>query len=216
MSAVRLPASAAAMLLLAILLMGVAGCDQLAGKRAAVAVIDLDAVARALGRDDVITQRINDANQQLTTQLGQVAQNLQQQLAEAREKYPVVGDEAEAELQQKAAAATAQLQQTQRLAQQRSAQFRTAVINEFREEVQPFAAELAERRGAVAIMTVAAPMLWFDPAVDITGDVISAMRQAGLERSRAAGSAAGSASGDARDADSATDPAAGAAGGGDA
>lgn len=194
MKAVPIPALIAAALLLLI-----AGCDQVGGKRdsAAVAVIDLDAVARALGRDDVIVQRINEANQQLTSQLGQVAESLQQQLAEEREKYPVVGDEAEAELQQKTAAANQQLQQTQRLAQQRSAQFRTAVINEFRAEVQPFASELAKQRGAVAIITVAAPMLWYEPGVDITGDVISAMRQAGLERAGTSRAASGAPAADA-------------------
>ncbi|HSG91490.1 MAG TPA: OmpH family outer membrane protein [Pseudomonadales bacterium] len=183
MKSVRLLAVAALVLL--------AGCDQFGASRgAAVTIIDLDSVARALGRDDVIAQQINQANQSLSSQLGQVAQNLQQQLTEERDKYDVLGDEAEAELQQKTAVANQQLQQTQRLAQQKSAQFRTAVINAFRDEVQPYASEIAKARGAVAVITVATPMLWFDPAADITGEVITAMRAAGLERSAAPAAAA--------------------------
>lgn len=160
----------------------VAGCDQLGGNRTAVAIIDLDSVARALGRDDVIAQQINQANQQLSSQLGKVAENLKEQLSEERGKYPVMGDEAKKDLQAKTAEANQKLQQTQRLAQQKSAQFRTAVINAFREEVQPYASEIAKKRGAVAVITVATPMLWFDSKADITGEVIAAMRKAGLER----------------------------------
>lgn len=157
-----------------------AGCDQLGGKPS-VAVIDLDAVARALNRDDVIVQQINSANQQLGAQLGQVATNLQQQLQEEVEKYEVMGDEAQAELQQKTAVANQQLQQTQRLAQVRAAQFRQAVIQQFRNEVQPYASAVAKKNGAAVIITVATPMLWWEPAVDITDEVIADMRAAGLE-----------------------------------
>lgn len=169
-------------MLLALVALSVAACDQVGvGGGTPVVIIDLDAVARALGRDDVIVQRINQANQQLTSQLGQVATNLQQQVNAEREKYDVVGDEAEAELQQLTAVANQRLQQTQRLAQQRSAEFRQAVINSFRNEVQPYASEIAQQRGATAVVTVATPMLWFDSEADITDEVIAAMRRAGLE-----------------------------------
>lgn len=163
----------------------VAGC-QPQGGAAGVAIIDLDAIARALGRDDVIAQQINVANQQLAGQLGQVATNLQQQVQARRDEYEVIGDEAEQELQELTAVANQRLQQTQQLAQQRSAQFRQAVINSFRNEVTPYASEIASARGAVAVVTVATPMLWFDAKADITDEVIAAMREAGAGLERAA------------------------------
>lgn len=163
----------------------VAGC-QPQGGAAGVAIIDLDAIARALGRDDVIAQQINVANQQLAGQLGQVATNLQQQVQARRDEYEVIGDEAEQELQELTAVANQRLQQTQQLAQQRSAQFRQAVINSFRSEVTPYASEIASARGAVAVVTVATPMLWFDAKADITDEVIAAMREAGAGLERAA------------------------------
>ena len=177
MKAVRQVAVVAAIAFFALL----AGCEPQSGSRAAVAIIDLDAIARALGRDDVIAQQINVANQQLAGQLGQVATNLQQQVQAERDKYEVIGDEAEQELVQLTAVANQQLQQTQRLAQQRSAEFRTAVINSFRNEVTPYAQEIATQRGVAAVITVATPMLWFDSSADITDEVIAAMRKAGLE-----------------------------------
>ena len=163
----------------------VAGC-QPQGGAAGVAIIDLDAIARALGRDDVIAQQINVANQQLAGQLGQVATNLQQQVQARRDEYEVIGDEAEQELQELTAVANQRLQQTQQLAQQRSAQFRQAVINSFRNEVTPYASKIASARGAVAVVTVATPMLWFDAKADITDEVIAAMREAGAGLERAA------------------------------
>jgi Skp family chaperone for outer membrane proteins len=188
----------------------IAGCGQVGvGGGAPVAVIDLDAVARALGRDDVIVQQINQANQQLTSQLGQVATNLQEQVNAEREKYEVVGDEAEAELQQLTAVANQRLQQTQRLAQQRSAEFRQAVINAFRNEVQPYAREIAEERGASAVITVATPMLWFDSEADITDEVIAAMRAAGLENTGGASSSTQQSSNPQPSAPASSQPAAG-------
>jgi Skp family chaperone for outer membrane proteins len=178
MKAVRKILAVASIASLALL----AGCEPQGGNRAAVAIIDLDAVARALGRDDVIAQQINIANQQLAGQLGQVATDLQQQVQARRDEYDVIGDEAEQELQQLTAVANQRLQQTQQLAQQRSAQFQQAVINAFRNEVSPYAQQIAGERGAVAVITVATPMLWFDSNADITDEVIAEMRRAGLER----------------------------------
>ena len=59
-----------ALAILAIAL-GLAGCDPLRG--GGVAIVDLDAVARALGRDEAIEQRVGSANEQLSSQLDEVA-----------------------------------------------------------------------------------------------------------------------------------------------
>ena len=172
----------------------VAGCDQVDGGRSDVAVIDLQAVIRALGGEEVLAQQINQANRQISHQLGDVKKGLQRQLQEEREKYEIIGDEAEAELEEKAAVANQRLQQTRRVAQQRASEFRTAVIEEFRDKVQPYASEIARERGAVLVVTAATSMLWFDAEVDITDEVIAAMRKAGLERTGKATSAADSTS----------------------
>lgn len=170
-----------AYVLFAVLVVTAAGCEEF-DRRSSVAVIDLDQVARALGRDDVIAQQINQATQQLSAQLTEVARTLQQELEEERGRYEVIGDEAEKELEEKTAAANLRLQQTQALAQQRAAEFRQSVINNFRAEVQPYASEAAKSRGAKAVITVATPMIWFDSRVDITEDVIAKMRDAGLDQ----------------------------------
>ncbi len=167
-----------AYVMLAVAAVMATGCDEF-NRSSSVAVIDLDQLARALGRDDVIAQQINQATQQLSAQLTEVARTLQQELEEERSRYEVVGEEAEKEMQERTQAANVRLQQTQALAQQRAQEFRQAVINNFRAEVMPYASEVARQRGAKAVITVATPMIWYDSSVDITSDVIAKMRAAG-------------------------------------
>ena len=157
----------------------IAGCDlQGAAPRSDVAIVDIDAVARALGRDDVIAQQIDQANQQLSAQVVQIAQNLQGQLQDFQDSL----DEADGEqLEQRTAEANRQLQATQQEARQRAALYRSAVVTQFRNEVQPVASEVARGLGASIVLTSAVPALWFDPAIDITDEVIAAMRARGLE-----------------------------------
>ena len=168
-------------LLIAALLLS--GCDELTGRTGHVAIIDLDAVARELGRDEVIAQQVNQANQQLTNQLGEIATNLQREIDDERAALQVVTDDDEAELARKALEANQRLQQTRQVAQQRAQEFRQAVINEFRNEVLPYAEAIAAERGATAIFTVAAPMIWYDSKIDITEEVTARMRAAGLANS---------------------------------
>lgn len=145
----------------------------------AVAVIDMAAVAKALGRDEVAKQQLEAANQQLRQQLTDVSAGLQEKLREEQSK---LGEAPTPEDQQKlkrlAAEAQRQLQQSQAVARQRSVQFQNQLAGKFRAEVQPVAAEVASRHGASTVL-MANTLLWFEPAVDITGAVIDALRAKG-------------------------------------
>ena len=154
---------------------GLMACDGSTHADDGVAIVDVNAVARALGRDDVIEQRIVSANQQLTSQLLQVAQSLQQQL-EALQQDAGQDEEARQQLAQATVKANQQLKQTQRAAQQQLEQYRAGVVSEFLGEVRPHAAEIARQRGAKLVLTAAANLIWFDAIVDITDEVIAAMR----------------------------------------
>lgn len=153
---------------------GLLGCGT-ADPGAGVAMVDVNAVARALGRDDVIEQRIETANRELTTQLLQVAQSLQQQLA-AMEDDAGEDEAGRAQLAEATAKANRELQQTQRAARQQLQRYRAGVVSEFLNEVRPHAAEIAAARGAKLVLTAATNMIWFDASIDITDEVIAAMR----------------------------------------
>lgn len=164
--------------IVAALMLLVVGCERT--PQSPVAIVDLDAVASALGRDDVIEQQINAANEKLSSQVLQIAKTLQEQL---REQQASIGERPDAEKQSQLEARTAeanrQLQATQAEARQRAALFRNAVVARFRAEVQPVAMEIARQRGVSIVLTSAVPTVWFDSSIDITGEVIAAMRARG-------------------------------------
>ncbi len=168
-----------------------AGCDKLpfpvsipaaqvkADPADRVAVIDLAAVAKALGRDEVFKQQSEEASRQLQQQLTEFASGLQEQLREEQSK---LGEqptpEQQQELRRKLIEAQRQVQQSQLLARQKATEFQTQIVNAFRAEVQPVAAEVARANGASSVLLSNA-FLWFEHSVDITGKVIDAMRARG-------------------------------------
>ncbi len=166
--------------MLAAVLLFVGGCER--PSHSPVAIVDLDAVARALGRDDVIEQQINAANEKLSSQVLQIAKTLQEQL---REQQASIGDhpneDKQSQLEARTAEANRQLQATQAEARQRAAMFRNAVVARFRAEVQPVAMDIARQIGASIVLTSAVPTVWFDSSIDITDEVIAEMRARGNE-----------------------------------
>ncbi len=166
--------------MLLLMLVALTGCQP--PGHSPVAIVDLDAVARALGRDDVIAQQINAANEQLSSQVLQIAKTLQEQLREQQAQIGEAGEQADqSQLEARTAEANRQLQATQQEARQRAALFRTAVVNEFRNEVAPVAQQIAVDRGARIVLTSAVPTVWFDAEIDITDEVIAQMRAQGSQ-----------------------------------
>jgi Skp family chaperone for outer membrane proteins len=152
------------------------GCDQLQGG-SAIAVLDLAAVAKATGQDEVIRQQAEQARTDLSAQLQQVAANLEQQLATEREKAGIAPNEANAQrLQELTSQAQQQMNVAQQQAQQQAALIETNLVNEFRDNLDPIVRVIATQRGAKTVMAADAYMFWFDPEVDITDEVIAAWR----------------------------------------
>lgn len=163
--------------------LALAGCDNFG--RANVAVVDLDMVAKAFSHDDTIQAQVTAANQQLSQQLSSVALDLQNQLqVQLDELGESPSDEEQSQFQQLRSVAQQRLQQTQLLAQQRSQEFRTLVINQFRQDIRGVAAEVAKANGASVILTTTPNLLWIDAAVDITDEVIAALRENGFQPSQ--------------------------------
>lgn len=169
------------------------GCDKIphslgqagAAKGSGVAVLDLGAVAKALGRDEVFRQQMESARQQLGQQLNEFSTGLQGQLREEQAKLGEAPTaEQQQELREKVAQAQRQVQQSRVLARRKAAEFQSNLAVAFRNEVQPVAAEVARARGASAV-ALSNTLLWFEPEVDITGEVIDRMRAMGAMGSAA-------------------------------
>jgi len=147
-----------------------------------IAVVDLNEIARGLGRDQQMQQAVSQLHEELQGQLARMKDDLNAQWQAKSQEYganPTPEQQAELErlaenMRRHAVAQQAKVQpvlvgETQQL------------VRRLREEVKPYARDIAKARG----LTMVVPknenwLLTFDPSVDITADVVDAMKKAGL------------------------------------
>jgi len=151
-------------------------------------VVDVIAVAKALGRDDTLSDQMLQVNQRLAQQLQEIQQNLQEQIdAKTAEFGDAPTQEQTRQLQELTAAARQRLAQARMVAQQRQQQVSAALGAQFRDEIKPIAEKIAADMGAsVAIMNTN-NVLWHTTEADITGQVIDQLRAAQTQSNADAG-----------------------------
>ena len=171
------------------------GCDSGKSSNSDALVVDVMAVARALGRDEVMQQQLDQARQLLNKQLLQISTDLNAQLKEKQAE--ITGgngkdsEEVKMKLDALARQASVQLSNTQKIATQKAADFRGRLVKEFRDEVMHVSQGIAQQRKAEFVYT-SSTLLWYASPVDITDEVIGQMRaqQNRLEDSDKSGSGA--------------------------
>ena len=154
-------------------------CDQVGGlvSHSSTVIVDLNAVAQALGRDESMQKEIQEAEAKLKAQLEQIAKNIQDQVSVEKQKLDAKqNEENNAKLQQLALQAQQTFRKEQMAAEQQAAQLRKELVTTFREEVKLVAEPIATEKKAVMVKLVSDDLLWFDTSIDITGEVISRMR----------------------------------------
>lgn len=164
--------------MLMLILLGLTGCDliDIAFNRPML-IVDLDAVAKATGRQEVMQKELEFANLRLTEQLKLVASQLEETVADEKDKLGnSPSKEQQKQLESLALQAQQQLVNSKNLAVQQSTEFRSDLILQFRKEVAEIAQEIAQKAGSKLVLVSNYETLWFDPAADITDEVISVMR----------------------------------------
>ena len=142
------------------------------------AVIDLEELAHALGRDITLREELRAASATLSTQLSALAADLRDRLEEEKHKLGErPSEQAQDAFRRVAAEARAELERGQALARQRAQEVQSELADRFRAEVLPVAQRVAAQRGA-RIILVRSSVLWFDPSTDITQAVVAAMGEA--------------------------------------
>ena len=159
----------------ALLVLLCAGCGK---EPSGVAVVDLDEVAKRLGRDMSISKSVKETQNGLNQQLNTLLVNLQDQFKQQSAKF---GDEPtpeqQAQLRKLNNDMTNLLAQKKRLAQNLYLQNQRQLVVRFREEVKPVAKQVAEERGFAIVMPKDQnSLLVADAAVDITEQVIAKMQ----------------------------------------
>lgn len=154
---------------------GMAGCDLCTEKT--IALVDMDAIAKALGRDEAMKQEIASTEQQLNDQLNAIASKLQ---AEIVQEQGTLNDKSTDEDKQRVEQFILQAQQTLRneqlAAQQKSTQLRSDLITAFRDEIKVVAEAMAKEQGIKMVKIISADVLWSDPTANISDAVVTKMQ----------------------------------------
>lgn len=150
-----------------------------------VTVIDLDAVAVALGWNVALQEAVETKDQELQQQLADRQQNLQSQLDEITASF---GADRTAEqtttLQNMTNQAQGVYQNALQQAQQTMAQYQTTLISNIREKIRPFAKQVAEEQGCSIILSKGEMVYHVSAAGSITDAVIARMLSAHMKDSK--------------------------------
>jgi len=163
------------LLLITVLVVITTGCDELLnGKKPNMVVLDMTAVVKATGQNEVIQKKIEETKADLSEQLTETAANLEKELMDVRAKLgKTLSKEEEEKFQKMAFEANQQIRQMQAFAQQKAQQYESGLFSELREQVQPIAEEVARKRGASLVQIMNPSFLWIDTSIDITDEVIA-------------------------------------------
>lgn len=164
-----------AVLLLSVVL--VSGCYQ-DEKANGVAVIDLDRVAAAIGRDKLITARVGEYAKQQEINLNKLKNEFNSRIADEKKKLGKKPKKKEQErINQLASDYTLQLRQEINKVSQTADRLRSELVLDFRKEIEPVARRVAESRKLSVVMVKQNAMLYIDPAIDITNAVIDEIQK---------------------------------------
>ena len=171
-----------------IIVLVLTGCYEVGNKFTAgsavtkTAVVDLNAVSKATGHDEVISKEMEVVNANLTSQIQTITDNLNKVLAEQKEKFgKKITVEQQQQLQELLIKANQQLELKRNEANQKSAQHKQSLILTWRDQLQPIVQAIAEDNGASVVLVQNPLVMWFDTSLDITADVIAKLRANPLE-----------------------------------
>lgn len=140
-------------------------------------VVDLDAVAKAMGWDLLIAQKVEAATASLNAQLLLAAESLEKEFKKLQADVgPSPTKEQLLQLQQVKLKVQQTIQSNKLVAEQARESIRTQQILLYRKEIKPVAARLAQNQQAQVVLIANQDVVWFDPATDITGKVIDEIR----------------------------------------
>lgn len=142
-----------------------------------VAIVDLDEVARRLGRDKEMVSSIQNTAGALNQQLQAAQQSALKQLNQIKSglgETPTEEDTKKLIVAQRSA--NLQLNRLKQQAELRVGQTRQALVSKFRQDAKPVALKVAQQRGFTTVVTANDNVVFnFDENVDITDDVVKLM-----------------------------------------
>ncbi len=154
------------------------GCDKPdPAPHGTIALLDLDAVAKRLGRDTAIAGQLKATNDTLVSGLAKSRDELQAKFDSSRQSVGETPTNEQAQqLAQLSQSMNSQLAAKQQAAQNELSTKQVELVSRFREEVRPVAQKAAEKKGMnLVLLRSDITVLYGAPAIDITDDVVGEM-----------------------------------------
>ena len=130
------------------------------------------------GQDDVIENQMKAVNADLTLQLGEIVTGFNKQLADQKKKFGAdINVDEQQKLQEMLIKANQLLAQKQTEANLKAQQHKEGLIKTWRDKIQPLVKSIAAKKGATVVLVQSSSVMWFDSEIDITGEVIAALRE---------------------------------------
>jgi len=138
---------------------------------ATIAFMDIQRVAAESTEGKAAAARVNALRQKKLDELG--ARNKQLEAAQAKVNQPVLSEEARATAQKEIDRLNVEIQRAQQDADAEMQELQQQLQGEFQRKLSPVIQQVAIERGLLILLSRAdAGMIWADPGLDLTADVI--------------------------------------------
>jgi outer membrane protein len=147
---------------------------------AKVAYINIQRIASESGEGKTATARVQALNQKKVQELNDKNKALQADQQKLQSGGTVLSDAARAELEKKIERQQVDIQRATQDAQQEVQELQNELQGEFQRRLMPIVQQVAQDRGVHVIFSAAdSGIVWADPGLDITADVIKKFDTAG-------------------------------------
>lgn len=153
-----------------------AGCER--NNNGTIAVIDLDKIASATGRDTFIAEQVQLFTTEQEAKLTKLRDNLRFDIEQEKKKLEsgqVKGGQED--INQLTQSRENMLREEIRKVEEAVGQLRVNLVMDFKKEIEPIARKVANQRGMGVIMIKQNAMLYVAPTSDITSDVVDAFQE---------------------------------------
>jgi outer membrane protein len=138
---------------------------------ATIAFLDIQRVAAESSEGKAATTRVSALREKKLAELG--ARNKQLEAAQAKVNQPVLSEEARAAAQKEIDKLNIEIQRAQQDADAEMQELQQQLQGEFQRKLSPVIQQVAIERGLLILLSRAdAGMIWADPGLDLTADVI--------------------------------------------
>jgi len=142
-----------------------------------VLVVDLSIIAKAVGQNTMINAKLNEANTLLKQRLLTIKDNIEKKVAEEKVKISGTSTNEQQELQALVIKAKQTMLAAQNKAKEQSKLYQEQLLQQFKDDIQPIIASIAEQENASMVRLHNASILWVDNTIDITDQVIVELKK---------------------------------------